>query len=135
MSHAGSAWRDRHRILSSHTRPTDDRSPEDRPELIRNLIDQATAHDHQVYPVSQAAAAAGISVRHLHRLCMRYLLHPPGTVIDLSRALSISMDLANTNDLLYLIARRHGFARQSDMNRFFKRFVGDTPRSFRSQSL
>lgn len=124
ISRARSAWNVRYRLLSV----------EDRPPLIHELLLEARIHDHDAYPVSKAAEHAGVSVRHLHRLCMQHLGYPPGTVIDLARAVSISVDLTTTNDRLYEIARRHGFRRHSDMNRFFARFSAFSPRQFRLRS-
>lgn len=123
-SHARSAWNVRYRLLA-----VEGRSP-----VIADLLLEARIRDHEVYPVSKAARKAGVSVRHLHRIFMKQLGYPPGTVIDLARALSISVDLTTTRDLLHAIARRHGFRRQSDMNRFFSRFTTMSPRIFRSRS-
>ena len=123
-SHARSAWNVRYRLLG-----TEGRTP-----VIAGLLMDARVRDHEVYPVSTAARKAGVSVRHLHRIFMKNLGYPPGTVIDLARALSISVDLATTRDLLHAIARRHGFRRQSDMNRFFSRFTMLSPRVFRMRS-
>jgi AraC-like DNA-binding protein len=90
------------------------------------------SHDHEAYPVARAAATAGLSVRHLHRLCVAHLGCPPGTVIDLARARSLSVEISTESGTLSAIARRHGFGRQSDMNRFFCRFIGTGPRVFRA---
>ena len=124
ISHARSAWRERNRIFSS----------QDRPAAINDLLLEVKVRDHEAYSVSAAAFRAGVSVRHLHRLCMTHLGQPPGTVIDLARALSISVALTTTEDAIQAIARSHGFHRQSDMNRFFNRFIGSTPRFFRARS-
>ena len=102
--------------------------------MIADLLMEARIRDHETYPVSTAARKAGVSVRHLHRIFMKHLGYPPGTVIDLARAVSISVDLATTRDLLHAIAQRHGFRRQSDMNRFFSRFTMLSPRVFRMRS-
>ena len=94
---------------------------------------EAQARDHESYPVSEAAHRTGVSVRHLHRICIKHLGYPPGTLIDLARAISISVDLTTTRHLLYTIASRHGFHHQSDMNRFFARMTGISPGRFRAR--
>ena len=123
-SHARSAWNVRYRLLAA----------EGRTPVIADLLMEARVRDHEIYPVVTAARKAGVSVRHLHRIFMKNLGYPPGTVIDLARAVSISVDLTTTRDLLHAIARRHGFRRQSDMNRFFSRFTMLSPRVFRMRS-
>ena len=123
-SHARSAWNARYHLLAV----------EGQTPVIADLLLEARVRDHEVYPVSKAARKAGVSVRHLHRIFMKHLGCPPGTVIDLARALSISVDLTTTRNLLHAIARRHGFKRQSDMNRFFSRFTVMSPRVFRARS-
>lgn len=123
-SHARSAWNERDRLLAV----------EGKTPVIADILLKARLLNHEVYSVTMAARKAGVSVRHLHRIFMKHLGYPPGTVIDLARALSISVELTTTRDLLHAIARRHGFRRQSDMNRFFSRFTAMSPRIFRTHS-
>lgn len=83
--------------------------------------------------VSRAAAAAGVSSRHLERLCARWVGLAPHDLIQLARfqrALHRLRDQAGRT--LTWIAHDSGFADQAHFSRDFTRFAGTTPSAFRA---
>ncbi len=116
-------WEERTRILS----------PTVNAERVRRFVKIAREHDHEGYTVPQAATALHVSIRQLHRMSIGALGFPPGIVLDLARVVSVAGELLAGDDSLAEIAEAHRYRDEASMTRQFNRFVGITPRLYRSR--
>ncbi|HET8947666.1 MAG TPA: helix-turn-helix transcriptional regulator [Candidatus Polarisedimenticolia bacterium] len=81
--------------------------------------------------VADGAAALGVGVRQLTRLCRRWFGHPPAAIVRQARIVRTLPDLMVSELSLTKIARRHGFSSRQAMTRLFATSAGLAPREFR----
>ena len=87
----------------------------------------------QLRSVSVAAAAAGVSPRHLERLSQQWIGMPPYELVRLARFQRALQRLRHRPCLpLSRIALESGFSDQAHFTRDFGRFAGVTPSAFRA---
>jgi AraC-like DNA-binding protein len=119
------AWKRRASLLS----------PEDRPALARHFLKLIREHSREACTVTEVTRVLAVSRSALERTCLRAFDFPPAVLINLSRVVSIARDLRETGQPLKTISIGHGFPTPSIMNRFFTRFVGIPPASYRGAGL
>lgn len=118
------AWEHRESILA----------PGRRPPLARHFLQLIAERSREAYTVTEAARTLGVSRTSLERICYATFNLAPGLMINLGRVVSIARDLRETGQTLKQISIGHAFPTPSIMNRFFTRFVGMSPRTYRERA-
>lgn len=123
-SRARQAWIHRRHLLSPHGRPA---------QAVQFLA-LVREHAREAYTVPQAAGVLCLGISTLRRLTGLWFSSPPGIIIDLCRILSVANEIRSTEGSIKAIAGGHGFRDASAMGRLFRRFVGVSPKAYRSGS-
>jgi len=105
------------------------------PSVLKIALREMQAHIENPLPIPEVARAAGITERHLERLCLRYLRSTPGKVY-LAMRIDRGWELLLHSDQSILdIAVATGFGSSSHFSDWFKRRHGARPSDFRGQAL
>jgi transcriptional regulator GlxA family with amidase domain len=105
------------------------------PSVLKTALREMQSHIENPLPIPEVAHAAGITERHLERLCLRYLGSSPGKVylalrIDRGREL-----LLHSDQSILEVAVATGFGSSSHFSDWFKRRHGACPSEFRGRAL
>jgi AraC family transcriptional activator of pobA len=101
---------------------------------FRRFLVLVEQHHKSKWPVAGYAGVLGITPPHLNAICRRYGSRSAKQVIHERLLLAARRGLAYTDVSVAGIARSLGFADASYFARFFRRFEGVTPSTFRRQT-
>ncbi len=100
---------------------------------LRPALDAINADPGANHSVTALAARAGVSPRHFSRMFLREFGQTPMQFVDRVRVEAACALLATTSDTLDTIADRCGIGSSESLRRLFRRELGVTPSTFRSQ--
>jgi AraC family transcriptional regulator len=104
------------------------------PRRLRLVKDYVEANLADDITLSDLAAVAGVSATHFCRAFHRSVGMPPHRYIIGQRVERAKAMLAQSDRAIAEIALAAGFGNQSHMTVLFRRFVGTTPRRFRTEA-
>jgi transcriptional regulator GlxA family with amidase domain len=100
---------------------------------IRTAVAAVNADPGARHGITDLAARAGLSSRHLQRRFTAELGMPPATYVELVRVEAARRVLAEADDPVEAIARRLGFGTAETLRRAFHRHVGVAPSDYRER--
>jgi transcriptional regulator GlxA family with amidase domain len=100
---------------------------------IRSAVASVNADPGARHGISDLAARAGLSPRHLQRRFTAELGMPPATYVERVRVEAARRVLAEADDPVDAIARRLGFGTAETLRRAFHRHVGVAPSDYRER--
>lgn len=107
--------------------------PSRRARLVARFKDRIEARFRLREPVSDYAAALGVSEPVLRQACARVAKASPSALLDARTILQARRALAYSSQSVADIGYGLGFADPAHFSRFFSRHVGCSPRRFREQ--
>ncbi|MCD7970800.1 MAG: helix-turn-helix transcriptional regulator [Alistipes sp.] len=100
--------------------------------LFREFMLMVKDHCREYREVDYYASRLFITPRYLSFICSRSANNlSPKKIIDMQAVLEIKILLETTNDPMQKIAEQMNFPDQSYFGRFFKRYTGQSPLSYR----
>ncbi|GAA3193419.1 GlxA family transcriptional regulator [Actinocorallia longicatena] len=99
--------------------------------LVRRVVDHITAHPDGDLATAALAELAGVSERHLTRLFLRELGHPPGRYVRLARTEAAAHLLVSTSLPMAAVAARCGLGTAETLRVAFTGRYGITPSRYR----
>lgn len=100
-------------------------------DLVRRVVDHITANLDADLTTATLAATAGVSERHLTRLFLKHLGHPPGRHVRRARTEAAAHLLASTSLPMATIASRCGFGTAETLRQAFVDRYGLPPSRYR----
>lgn len=101
--------------------------------VVRHVMDAITTSPGHNHTMTNLAAAAGISSRHLSRLFLSETGHTPQYFIDRVRLEAACALLTGGSATLDQIAEQSGLGSSESLRRLFHRELGITPSSYRNR--
>ncbi|MFF5253094.1 GlxA family transcriptional regulator [Streptomyces leeuwenhoekii] len=100
---------------------------------VRAAVAAVHADPGARHSIADLAAHAGLSPRHLQRRFTSELGVPPATYVEQVRVEAAQRSLAEGDEPVEAIARRHGFATAETLRRTFHRRLGVAPSDYRAR--
>ncbi|GAB3730259.1 GlxA family transcriptional regulator [Nocardiopsis nanhaiensis] len=104
--------------------------PED--TLVRGVLAHIRTHLDGDLSATGLARAAGVSTRHLYRLCLAHTGHPPSHLVRRARAEAAADLLESTALSVTEVAARCGFGSAEALRQVFAGYYGTPPSRFRA---
>jgi transcriptional regulator GlxA family with amidase domain len=101
--------------------------------IVRGVMDAVTANPGRNHTLTNLAAGAGISARHLSRLFLAETGYSPQHFIDRTRLEAACAMLTGGRASLDQVAERSGVGSSESLRRLFHRELGITPSAYRNR--
>ncbi|WP_017587398.1 GlxA family transcriptional regulator [Nocardiopsis ganjiahuensis] len=100
--------------------------------LVGQVLTHIRSHLDGDLSTTGLARAAGVSTRHLHRLCLAHTGHPPSRLVRRARAEAAADLLESTALSVTEVAARCGFGSAESLRQTFVAYYGVPPSRFRA---
>lgn len=100
--------------------------------LVRGVLTHIRDHLDGDLSAVALARTAGVSTRHLHRLCLAHIGHPPSRLVRRARAEAAADLLESTALSVTEVADRCGFSSAETLRQVFAEYYGTPPSRFRA---